>query len=319
MLIHSPTEFLKPFVYTSTGYAVQELAKMLDAELVQFEQSEWGNVTFDKDLSNVDLVIFEAAYVEMWKIGTRQIRNTYPNAKLVCISSDDIYFILTGKNGGYQFPGVADCDLFLCQMTQSIDEYKQRGVNVDRWMWTGSKEFFQYCENLYDKAGHGFEKHYDFIGVYGPWTLEQGYRKEMVDAIKAAGMTFTQGGGSGHDDNNLDGVLESYCRSYFTLGTSSHNNPLLNDKWCVKGWRDFIGPFMGSLLIYDNNPDIINYYCQQTPIYEFGNFDSLIKVANFLKDCPEKRDFIIEAQKKWALENTIEKQLFRLLKEHKIV
>lgn len=321
MIIHHPTEFTKSFVWHSTGLAVKNLAALMGGYAYQFEACTWGNRmdsgNWGVSPEKADLLIVEATYFEINGTTVQEVRRHYSNAAIIVLSSDAIYFVATGKNGGFQFQGLGDVDLFLELDPRVREHYRELGYrNIDEWKWTASAELLGHIAGTPNPPFE--EREYDFIGVYAPHTIarEGSYRNQMVRAIESAGLKFTQGGGSGHGDSDIDRLIQHYKNSKFTLGTSSHDNPLLTQ--CVKGFRDFMGPAAGSLLIYDNNPAIRLYNCPM-PVHPYGDFDRLISLTEEYKSNPLIYQSTLEAQQKWVLENTIEKQLFKKLKEHKLV
>jgi hypothetical protein len=270
MIIKAITEPDKLFVYTCTGRAFENLSTYIDCETRVEDYKVWSQTIHVEE--DVDVFIFESVYLELTRFTTAHLRHFYPNAKLVAMGSDTIYFIGENKNGGYQFNSPLDVDLFLEKMDDCIEEYERRGVNVDNWMWTISDWMIEYLKKF--ELVSFDEREYDFIGVYAPHTIQRegSYRNRMVRHIEDAGFRFTQGGGSGHEDNDLDRLLNMYCNSKFTLGTTSHDNPKFHG---MKGFRDWIGPFLGSLLIYDDYKDVIKRYDGRNtvPVYPYDDFD----------------------------------------------
>lgn len=313
-MIHAITEFDKPFVWTTTGKAFQRIGEHLDVKVNLIDYKKWPAYLQYANFQ-VKLVLFESVYLELINATVRDLRIVYPNAKLVCLGSDTIYYITTGKNGGYQIKYPQELDLFLEKMDPCIEEYKKRGVNVDGWMWTISEYLIDRCSKYQSD-----EKLYDFIGVYAPHTInrEGSYRNRMVNYIRDSAFTFTQGGGTGHEDQDLDRLFTAYSKSRFTLGTTSHDNPAFHG---MKGFRDWIGPFMGSLLIYDDYPEIISKFDggATVPIYGYGNFEELIEVANYFTINKTHYNALLEKQKEWARKNTIEEQLLYLLEKHRCI
>jgi hypothetical protein len=147
-----------------------------------------------------------------------------------------------------------------------------------------------------------------------------GYRAEMTKYIKECGYTFSQGGGTGHNDGNLEKIYRKYISSWFTLGTTSHNRPELTKEGTMKGFRDWIGPILNSLLIYDNHPNIIKLFpVDYIPLYSYGKFDEILNIVDQLKKDTWLYKFFLSQQKKWAIDNTIDKQLYKLLLKHNFI
>lgn len=317
MKIHALTEKNKPFVYLSTGRAFCGLENYLDCQVNLFDYRDWYNHCLVTPHEDVDIFIFESVYMELCNLHTRLLRAFYPNAKLVALGSDTIYYIKTGKNGGWQFNSPLDVDLFLETMSEVREEYKNRGVKVDKWMWTISESLISHLEGLPRKNWK--ERLFDFISLLSPHTIgRQGsYRQEMVEYLKNRYCNFTRGLGSGMDDKNPDITHLEYGNAKITIGTSSHDNPQF---FGVKGYRDAIGPFMDSLLVYDDFKDVVDNYQVGTlvPAYGYGKFHELVEILDYFDANETHRNLCIEAQKKFFRENTIEKQLVRLFKKYGI-
>lgn len=314
------TEYDKPFVYLTTGQAFKNLSSYIDCTVTILDFRHWFQSIRQQSIkaNDIDLLICESVYIELNRFTITFLRSIYPNAKIVVLGSDTIYYITTGKNNGYQFDSPLEVDLFLEKMDVCIEEYQKRGVNVDSWMWTASDELLDYIEAK-DKY-YTQEREFDFIGVYHPISINNigSYRQRMVQYLTDHGYKFTQGGGTGHEDQNYDRLFSHYRRSWFTLGTTSHNNPLFHS---MKGFRDWIGPAMGALLIYDDYPDVIKKFHGGTlvPTYPYEDFKAITEIADYYKNDLEAFNSLLELQKKWARANTIEKQLHKLFLEHHII
>lgn len=314
MNILALTEKAKPFVYLSTGKAFENLDKYIDCDVNVIDFREWAPVGNNE----IDIFIFEAVYAELLNFSISDIKYIYPNAKIVCLGSDTIYFVKTNKNDGYQFKSPEECDLFLETMWDSFEVYEERGINVDHWDWTISEWLIEDLKRFTPKPWD--EREHDFISLLSPHTIarEGSYRYEMVGAIGAADMSFTQGGGTGMADPEVDKIFESYCNSKITLGTSSHDNPEIFGR---KGFRDAIGPFLGSILIYDDYKDVVADYLVGgiMPMYGYGKFEELSAIKEYLDNNPTHRDFYIERQKEFFTKNTIDEQLVGKFLDHSII
>lgn len=316
MKILSITEKNKPFVYLCVGKAVENLPNLIDCESTVLDVNEW----IPESNPDIDLFICEAVYLSpaFKNITIPQIKELYPNAKVVVLGSDTIYYTTTGTNHGYQINYPQDCDLFLETMYEPQAIYYRNQVRVDHWDWSISQWTIDYLEKFEPKSWNNRE--YDFISVLSPHTIarEDSYRNRMVKSIEDAGLTFTQGGGNGMSDEDIDRLLQSYCNARVCLGTSSHDNPNFFGR---KGFRDAIAPFLDSVLIYDDFEDVVKDYLVGgiMPMYGYGNFEELPWILEYLNNNPTHRKFYIEKQKEFFRKNTIDIQLVERLNKHGII
>lgn len=309
------TEFNKPFVYQSTGYAIQELSTMLDCELDQRDLSDWKKRDICPDNGQV-IFIVECSYMEQAGLTTKEIRQYYPNCKIVALGSDTIYFVTTGKWGGFQFQTPKECDLFLETMSICENVYREKNIIVDHWNWSISNKLIQQLKQY--KLISFDDRKWDLIGLYSPHTINSGYRKEMIDYIRKRGYKFTRTEAKGMDDINTDYVYETYCNSKFCLETTSHNNPNFHG---MKGYRWAIAPFTNTLLICDDYQDVLKYWYGGTiiPIYGYGKFAEIPSIIEYFSRNKTHRIELLKQQRKWIQNITIERQLYRKLKQYEII
>jgi hypothetical protein len=205
-------------------------------------------------------------------------------------------------------------DLHLEIMPQSLERFRDHKIEAELWMWTGSERLCEMAYNFYKTHKH--HNLYDFIGVYGPSSINNPncWRHHAVLHIESKGMKFTNGGGDGHGDKDFDRLFQHYMDSKFTLGTTSHNRPELTRLGCMKGFRDWLGPLLGNVLIYDNHPNTEIFNKDKiVPTYDYDNLDSMTDLANTLKeDKPKYTNYMLK-QIDWAWENTIETQLLTIM------
>lgn len=315
MKIYTVIDYDTPFVYLSIGYGVLGITKYTDIQTVGIDYNDWKR----KNIASTDeeiIFILEAGNIPHGNWSVSEIKEKFPNSKIITLCSDTIWWMV---NGGQQIFDQEKIDLNLELMPQCREWMLQKGWNCDRWMWTCSDKNIEQIQNY---TNNNIDKTIDFIGVYGPWTLsEPGYRKDMVDYLRSANCSFTQGGGTGHQDKNLDNIYLNYSKSWFNLGTSSHHNKSFTDMGCIKGWREWISPFFNCLLIHDNHKNIQEIYNINNivPTYKYGDFQSIIDIANKLKSNNTYYKFLLEQQKNWSKSHTIDKQLTNLLYKHNFI
>jgi hypothetical protein len=265
--------------------------------------------------SQVSVVVFESALLKLSRTRVSDLRQFFPGAKLVALGSDTVWYLRGGVHPPYEgwllydragkaeFFSPHEVDLFLDMLDEVVEAYQARGIRADSWMWTISEAMRSYMENKPLQA-----KSCDFISLFTQQPSSgDNYRQRLVQHLRAGGVSV-QVGGVGYD---LDGLAQAYGRARFTLGTTSPS-------WTtgirtMKGFRDWIGPCRGSVLLYDDHPDIVRKYTA-VPTHPYGDFDALIQLTRSID-----YDAVLQAQRAWIAENTIDRQLERLFARHNIV
>ena len=301
-----------PCQHLCFGMAVSNLPTYLKANVVMKDIQQKDKLFELENKNEVDFVLFEPGMVGYPGITTKLLRSHFPKAKLLAFATDTNY--VKAHNCGFQLDSPQDCDLYCEHMELTLDWMKEKGVSTDYWQITGSELLFHHLLRQ-PKA----DKVYDFIGVYHPIAFNDpnNYRTRMRSFLQEKGYTFTQGEGEGHYDNaNTENLFSNYAKSWFTLGTSSHNDPLQHRG--SKGFRDWVGPFCHSLLIYDDYPDVIKHRWP-CPIYKFGDFEHITRIADWWKANPGYIEVKLKEQQAWAMANSIEKQIVQLMLKHKFV
>lgn len=305
-----------PFVYSTLGWGVQGMSKYLHNCTIDTwsydDLKQKTPITGYDNNDNVDFVIFEIGNPQHAGWTTQELKNTFPNAKLIALCSDTCYYLANNLGPQMDPTGI---DLHLELMPNCFQWLKDNGAPlVDRWFWTISDRLLSMANTYYIKCSPVLYKIYDFIGVYHPGSLSNPdcWRYKAVKRLEQVGKTFTNGGGNGHEDNNWNRLFEHYCRSKFTLGTTSHNRPELTTMGCVKGFRDSLGPILGSLLIYDEHPNISSMYHNTVPFYNYNDFDSIVELIKHIMSCDYLYNNLLLKQINWNIYNTIDKQLVRI-------
>jgi hypothetical protein len=299
-----------PFVWWTTGLATMNLGTYINADVVPIYKEDLNDSLAIYE--DADLLIFEIGNVQHAGWTAERLKRNFPNAKLVAFCSDTIYYQINGLQPQLE-PGLIDLHLEI--MPQSIDWLKERGAKlVERWSWTTSDWICEQAKEYLEKEPQP-TKQYDFIGVYHPGTISnpECWRHHAVKHIQNAGYSFTQGGGTGHEDGDLNRLFAHYRQSWCTLGTSSHNRPELTRLGCCKGFRDVLGPLLGCPLVYDDHPNILSSFTCILPTYKYDNLESIISVYNELRNNEQLFERVLTDQIEWTYANTIEKQLVRTL------
>ena len=315
MKVTTIIDYTTPCLWTCLGKGVEGITKYLNIPVQTYERL--ALLYYDKPAVDEEdiILIIEAGIVGVENqtythdITTLSIlKEIFPNSKVVILSSDAIFYIDVRKEPQVDFKYV---DLFLDVDPRCVEHYQKEGIKADLWMWTLSDWLFGCARGYYlTHKLDQYEKKYDFIGVYNQDSLTYGYRKNLLDYIKQNNLTFTSGGCNGTYDGNLLNLFNHYGMSKITLGTTSH--ALHPDFHSFKGFRDWIGPVLGSMLIYDDFAQ--NYYKDIIPYYNYKTFDRLIDIATKVNPMEW-----LPLQLEWAYHNTIDKQLVRLLLAHNLI
>ncbi len=312
MKIYGIFDYSLMFIGSTLGWAVENLDKYIkncEVKVYPYEDLKTRRIELDYDQDIIFL--FEIGNPQHCRVSTQDLRKVYPHAKFVCFCSDTMYYQVNNLPRQMDPNGI---DLHLELVPQCIDKFKEDGIDAELWMWTGSDRLFELATQY--KSENWYNKQYDFIGVYGPWTIDnkECWRHNAVEYIKNQGYTFTQGGGNGWGDIDLGRLFQAYMDSYITLGTTSHNRPELTKLGTQKGFRDWLGPILGNLLIYDNHPNIMNIFNKDeniVPTYDYDNFQTILNCYDRNVD-EEIYSTLVEKQKLFAINNTIDKQLVRI-------
>jgi hypothetical protein len=303
MKIIGTTKKTTPCIWTNIGVGIEGLKKYLNCEVIIYDHLQWQQRQIDADSDEL-IFIFEAGtpFHTGWTLP--QIKQYFPNSKLVPLAADASIFIL--ERGQHQLD-YNYIDLWLDCDQRCVDIYRNLGIDADIWMWTISDWFIDYITSYYNHCAQS--KNYDFIGVYGPYTLEVGDRGHMLSYLKKHNFSFTNGGGNGPDDNDIDRLIDHFIKSKITLGTTSHTIPNFHG---IKGFRDWIGPFTNTPLIYDDWHLVQKLYGDIVPYYRYNHPEDIVDLFYKVDGNFE----IINKQQLWAIENTIDKQLCRLLQKY---
>ena len=116
---------------------------------------------------------------------------------------------------------------------------------------------------------------------------------------------------------NPPDIYKAYSRSWFTLG---HSTPVFSTKdRTTKGWRDWLAPFCNNVLIYDDFPDMVDIGPDILPTYKYLDQNEVAALCLKLGNDLMLYNEYIEKQRKWALDNTLEKQIEKILLKHKLL
>jgi hypothetical protein len=306
---------IDPYPYSS--WTVHEdykvLAKRIGYEHKFYTMEQIQNEQVDHDSSPDTLFMFEPALLKLPHKTTKDIKRWFPNCKIVALSSE----ALTYKYGyGWWYPAnltrefeiydAHDVDLWLDINDEIVEFYAQKGLKTDTWENTTS----HYLIDLYSNRPR-LEKNQDIISLMGH---RNDYRNALINFLTAR-YTCQFGQHPSTADWDPEHIYNDFSRSKFVLGTTS---PCWWSNRSMKGFRDWVGPICGTVLIYDNYPDVIKKY-PVCPTYNYDDFNSIEDLVTKIWSDPVLYKKILDGQIEWIKENTIAIQLFKVLTKHGII
>lgn len=284
------------FLYTQTfGYALNNISKRLNLE--------YNPIWYTKSEQLTDVASQEAKFVLLDfnpfydPQDLRNLKKKCPNAKLIVFSADTIY-----SGEGADKWATWEPDLWLDTIESVV--LNTTLFPCKQLFWTISESVINEIQSLSHELN--FEKTNFFLTMC---RCAQPERFLFFHELEIRNKRVR------HTLNLWEPKLiyQSYAESWFSLGISS---PVWAGKpRSMKGYRDWIAPFCDTVLIYDDYPDVQKYW--PCPIYKFQDYKDCIRITTDLITNPKEYQRWIEIQKQWGYNNTIEKQLERILMEIK--
>ncbi len=288
--------------------AAEALAKSVGYEFVPILKHDWSAIKKDSG-ENIFLSIADQSYIHKplsW------LKEQMPRCKIVMLGCDSIYFA--------QYKQYDDCgvvDLHLDLLSEVVEYMTTIGRKADRWSWTTSKSFIDDLTKLTLSS----RKTHDAIALI----RERGqfatpYRYELRSYLLKAGYKVLMN----LELTNMRKVYDLYACSWISLGTTSSSWDQGRTQRTMKGFRDWISPWLNTVLIYDKHSDIMTgtdafeSYSSSVPLYEYDSFQSIIDLTNELKNTPTEYCRWLEKQRQYSVDNTIEKQLLFLFRKHNV-
>lgn len=84
-----------------------------------------------------------------------------------------------------------------------------------------------------------------------------------------------------------------------------------------KGFRDWMAPFCDCVLIYDDIQEIVDIGSDIVPIYNYKDAKGAKALIQDLLDHPSLAKKLINKQKAWAIENTMDNQLVKIFNKYR--
>lgn len=287
------------------------LAKRIGYEYKGYPLDQFAAGQVDTDTSPETLFIFEGADLKVsWKT-TKDIKAWFPNAKLIALTGESKTYkygythYTNNPTKEFEFYDGYDVDLWLDGNDEIVEDYRKKGLTVDYWMWTTSHFLI---DTFIDRPR--LPKTQDVICLIG----HRGeYRHRLVQFMDQR-YRCQWGKGAGDGNYDFEHLYQSFSGSWVVLGTSS---PCWWTNRSVKGWRDWLGPINGTVLIYDDYPDAVRKY--PCPFYKYEDFSSIVTLIESLKNDPHLYATILNTQIEWIKNNTIAIQLYDRLTQYKIL
>lgn len=297
-----------PEKYPSTLYthtyvrALQNLAPKLHFNFIEFKNSGWRDI-LEIPGSETPTIIIYPYDCYMNKETMNKVREKFSKLKLIPLGADMRYY-----HGGVNAIDYKP-DLFIDPMMEVVNEGKSLFPSRHIW-WSISETTIKEIEDLnLDET-----KEIDAICLCND---NHPTRNSFFKKLDSCGVSLKRN----LHMFNMEEVYRLYSKCWICLGITC---PIIKEYRTMKGFRDWIAPFCGTILIYDDYPDIVNEFSSEkiVPIYPYMNECEVKSVLNLLKESG-KNSFIYQAlldkQKKWAKLNTMEAQLEKIFLEEKVL
>lgn len=277
--------------------ALKNIAKKHNIEY-RFIGLRDGNLlrTFDFPLPEYDSPIIFLCHHPNFDLNCRsKIMNKCKNAKIVICGGDTVYY-------GAEAVTKLKPDLFLDTIKSEVEKLS-KFCPTHHFYWTISEDIIKLAKSNVNNT-----KIYDGICLCRGTPKRSKFFDHMKNKDKKILYNL--------NENNLDKILNYYSQTKYTIGITHESQGLSNNnKRSMKGMRDWIGTFCDTLLIYDDYPDIIDIDC--VPIYEFDNPQSCLKLMNSISN--EEYVNLLQKQKCWLTEHTMERQLEKILIKENLI
>jgi hypothetical protein len=298
----------------TNGLAIPNMAKQLGIECKTYSIYEFQNAIVDRDSSQDAVFIAESAFFRDSLLDARQLRRLIPNGKLINMASDSIYFTRKNDDEFYFLPEYFD--LWLDTMEECKEYYQSKGLFADIWRWTISDKYIDLIDDYLFNLQEGFmyepsKKEKDYVCLARLNSIYRQQLKHYLDENRLKG-TF----GTGALSSDLKDLYELYNTAWVAIGTTSPAGQ--DDIRTMKGFRDWIAPFFGTVLVYDDHPEM-NWASSVLPRYDYNDFPDLKAFIIDVKHYPDLSKQYIKKQKAFILNHTIEKQLINLFRKHSII
>lgn len=223
-------------------------------------------------------------------------KSKFPNSKIVMFGGDVIYY---GRPAGIPWP----LDLLIDTMQEICNDRDKVAFPIEHYYWSVSETIIEQIENTqFDNI-----KEKVLISLCRDASSE---RTAFFSNLKENGYPVTW-------NLNLwqaEQIYKEYNKHKFSLG---HTTPVWTGRnRSMKGYRDWISPFTNTVLIYDDYPDILDIGKYIVPIYRYLDYKDCINLINAIDEDSKLYNEILLRQKEWARNNTLEKQIDKIVQKH---
>ena len=256
---------------------------------------------FLKDLKidkNCELAFFEDN-PEYNEEDCKEVKRAFPNAKIIMFSGDSLYHKRLSAD-------TLTWKVDLCIETIKKITENSSIIPCEHFYWNISETLIEQIKQTTLS------------------TVKTNYAISLCNMTSKERASFltslTNEGCIVHWDLKLFKLIDIYNRFAQNWVSIGHTTPVWTGaQRSMKGFRDWIAPFCGTVLIYDDYPDIIDIGEEIVPTYQYIQIESAIKLINKLKNDSALYAKYLRVQKKWAIENSLEAQLIRILTKHKML
>jgi len=298
--------------------AFENVAKHFGASYIKKKMGD-PSLALIEELPHIqEEVIFITNFNRHWTLPQYDmVKAKMPNSKIVWLGSDTHYegvnnppLIDDGHDQFLAFNGLKNIewplDLYLDTMKNVSEEASIR-FKSDHFYWSISESIIDQIAKCIPKMNIR-RKERDGICLCSTENRTS-IRHEMFKKIDETGLNVLRN----LNEHFLCEIVKLYAESWVALGTTV--SCMASDLRSMKGFRDWLAPFCGTVLIYDDYPDITDIG-DFIPIYEYGQWGQIKTIVDELKSDLDRYHTLIGQQREWALENTLEKQFIRIFKEH---
>lgn len=290
---------------------IEAFASLLGQEYRMYNLSQAFEPSLDNNIVILQGFQFrgESRAVGLCGNSIDNIRAYFPNSYIIVMGSYSIY---CRDYIEYDHPNKAD--LHLDTSYDVSEEFKKRGYNADMFLWSGNQPVFNQAKDFYATYGKlASVREAICLCRSSDSSFPGGHfydRSVLFKGIRNAGISL----GYNLELFNLADCIRVFAESDVAIGTTTpSSDPQRNGK----GFRDWLGPFVGCPLIADDYSGYIDLYEGIVPMYKYGDIADCIDKIRFIQQLdPEARSELLARQVAFAELNTIEQQLLRVYKKH---
>ncbi len=288
--------------------ALRAVANRDSYKYIPVKREDLNTIAYSGDC----VILAPAAAIKMGKCRIDDLRKRCPLSKIIVFAGDSHYYLAGYENGapwelydiqqGYEYLYPGEVDLHLDLMQSVVDEYTRRGIRAASWDWS-------VCQHDIDDSlqYRGVTKDHNFIFL---GNLCSQYRRIFTEVVKSNKYSIITSGMF-----PVEQTPRSYARADVCIGSTSpvFGNDEVHAKHVrsMKGARDWIAPFHNTVLIYDNFDEVVNRW-HSTVLYNYFSPSTICDAYEYIQRVGSKD--ILERQRQWAVENTLDKQFSRFIK-----